>query len=72
MAILSFGVMCRYNDVSKLKWGNINFESDISSFEITFEIMKNTQFRQGNKVLVAAAKDDLSSKTLDQAQKYGP
>jgi integrase len=36
MAILSFGAMCRYNDVSRLKWKNIEFESDSSSFEITF------------------------------------
>jgi hypothetical protein len=27
MAILSFGAMCRYSDVSRLKWGNIKFES---------------------------------------------
>jgi hypothetical protein len=57
MAILSFGAMCRYSDVSRLKWENIRFESDLSSFEITFEIRKNSQFRQGNKVLVAATKD---------------
>jgi hypothetical protein len=38
MAISSFGAMCRYSDVSRLKWGNIKFESDLSSFEITFEI----------------------------------
>jgi len=38
MAILSFGAMCRYSDVSRLKWGNIKFESDLSSLEITFEI----------------------------------
>ncbi len=56
MAILSFGAMCRYNDVSRLKWGNIKFEKDLSSFEITFEIRKNSRFRQGNKVLVAATK----------------
>ena len=36
-AILSFGAMCRYNDVSRLKWKNIKFESDSRSFEITFE-----------------------------------
>ena len=46
MAILSFGAMCRYNDVSRLKWGNIKFEKDLSSLEITFEIRKNSQFRQ--------------------------
>jgi hypothetical protein len=57
MAILSFGAMCRYSDVNRLKWGNIIFESDLSSFEITFEIRTNSQFRQGNKVLVATTKD---------------
>ncbi len=57
MAILSFGAMCRYSDVSRHKWGNIKFENDLSSFEITFEIRKNSQFRQGNKVLVAAIKN---------------
>ena len=57
MAILSFGAMCRYSDVSQLKWENIHFESDLSSFTITFERRKNSQFRQGNKVTVAATKD---------------
>jgi hypothetical protein len=59
MAIVSFGAMCRYIDVNRLKWENIKFESDLSSFKITFEIRKNSQFRQGNKVLVAATKDDI-------------
>ncbi len=45
MGILSFGVMCRYSDVSRLKWKNIKFESDSSSFEITFDIRMNAQFR---------------------------
>ena len=57
MAILSFGAMCRYSDVSRLKWRNIKFESDSSCFEITFEIRKNAQFRQGNKVIVVATND---------------
>ncbi len=26
-AILTFGAMCRYNDVSRLKWGNIKFQN---------------------------------------------
>ena len=56
MAILYFGAMCRYSDViSQLKWENIHLESDLSSFTITFEGRKNSQFRQGNKVTVAAA-----------------
>ena len=57
MAILSFGAMCRYSDVSRLKWRNKKFESDSSCFEITFEIRKNAQFRQGNKVIVSATND---------------
>jgi hypothetical protein len=57
MAILSFGAMCRYSDVSRLKWKNRKFESDSSSFEITFEIGKNAQFRQGNKVIVSVTND---------------
>ncbi len=60
MAILSFGAMCGYSDVSRLKWGNIRFEKDLESFEITFEIRKRSQFRQGNKVLVEATKDVIS------------
>ena len=46
--------MCRYIDVSRIKWKNIKFESDSSSFEITFEIRKNVQFRQRNKGIVSA------------------
>ena len=57
MDILSFGTMCRYSDVNRLKWENIRFEPDLSSFEITFAIRKKFQFRQGNKVLVEATKD---------------
>jgi hypothetical protein len=57
MAILSFGATCRYSDVSRLKWKNIKFESDSSSFEITFEIRKNAQFRQGNKDIVSTTND---------------
>jgi hypothetical protein len=59
MAILSFGAMCRYSDVSRLKWRNIKFEADSSCFEITFEIRKNAQFRQGNKVIVSASNDEV-------------
>ncbi len=59
MSILSFGAMCRYGDVSQLKWGNIKLEAYLSSFKITFEIRKNSQFRQGNKVLVTTTKDDI-------------
>ena len=64
MAILSFGAMCRYIDVSRLKWKNIRFELDLSSFEITFEIWKISQFRQGNKIWVATTKDLICSLKL--------
>ena len=58
MAMLSFGAMCRrFSDVSRLKWRNIQFESDSSCFEITFEIRKNQPCRQGNKVIAAATND---------------
>jgi hypothetical protein len=57
MAILFFGAMCRYIDVSQLKWGNVHFESDLSSFVITFERRKNSQFRQGKKDTVATTND---------------
>ncbi len=42
MAIVSFGAMCRYSDVNLLRWGSIHFESDLSSFVITFEGRKNS------------------------------
>jgi hypothetical protein len=35
-------------------WRNIRFEADGSAFEITFDKRKNSQYRQGNKVLVTA------------------
>jgi hypothetical protein len=57
MAIIFFGFLCRYSDVSRLNWGNVKFESDLSSFEFTFERRENSQFRQDNKVTVAATKD---------------
>jgi hypothetical protein len=49
MAILSFGAMCRYIDVSRLKWKSINFESGSTSFEITFEIYEITLTRNLDK-----------------------
>jgi hypothetical protein len=59
MAILSFRAICRYSDASRLKWGNIKFETDLSSFEITYEIRKKSHLRQRNKILVAATKDSI-------------
>jgi hypothetical protein len=43
IAILSFGAMCRYNDVSRLNWDNIEIASDLRSLVITFEIRKKSQ-----------------------------
>ena len=54
MSVVMFGAMCRYNDASRLRWRNVRFEADGSAFELTFEKRKNAQFRQGNKVMVAA------------------
>jgi integrase len=54
MAVVMFGGMCRYDDASGLQWRNVRFVEDGSGFEITFDKRKNAQFRQGNKVLVAA------------------
>ena len=59
MAIHSYGALCRYSDVSRLKWSNTLFQSDSSSFEITFEIRKNEQFQQGNKVIVSATNEEV-------------
>jgi hypothetical protein len=52
--IVMFDGMCRYDDASGFQWRNIRFVEDGSGFEITFDKRKNAQFRQGNKVLVAA------------------
>lgn len=54
MSVVMFGAMCRYNDASRLRWRNVRFEAEGSAFELTFEKRKNAQFRQGNKVMVAA------------------
>ncbi len=53
MAVIMFGGMHRYDNASGLMWRNIRFEADGSAFEITFDTRKNSQFRQGNKVLVS-------------------
>ncbi len=55
MAVVMLGGMCRYDDASGLLWQNIRFDADGSAFETTFDKRKNAQFRQGNKVLVAAS-----------------
>ncbi len=54
-AVVMFGGMCRYDDASGLLWRSFRFEADGSAFELAFDKRNNCQFRQGNKVLVAAA-----------------
>jgi len=54
MFVNMFDAMCRCDDASDLMWRNIRFEADGSAFEISFNKRKNSQFRQGNKVLAAA------------------
>ncbi len=41
MAVVMFGGMCRYNDASRLRWRNIKFEYDGTSFHLSFERRKN-------------------------------
>ncbi len=55
MVVVMFGGMCRYDDAPRLLWRNVRFLEDGSGFEIIFEIRKNAQFRQGNKVMVASS-----------------
>ncbi len=64
MAVLSFRAMCRYSDVSLLKWGNVHFESDLSFFVNTFERRKNPQFCQCINITVAAPNDIICSLKL--------
>jgi integrase len=52
IVVVMFGGMCRYDDASCLMWRNIRLEADGRAFEITFDKRKNSQYRQGNKVLV--------------------
>ena len=58
MFVIMVGAMRRYDDASGKMWRNIRFEADGSAFTITFDKRKNSQFRQGNKVLVAAFPSD--------------
>jgi hypothetical protein len=55
MAVLMYGAMCRYNDVSRLWWRDLRWDVDGSCIHITFSRRKNCQYRQGNVVSVAAA-----------------
>jgi hypothetical protein len=40
MTILSFGAMCRYSDVCRLKWCDVKFDDDLNFFELTFDCRK--------------------------------
>ena len=51
--------LCRYDDVIHLRWRNIKFDAGYQCFHIDFEKRKNDQYRQGNRVTVAAAPDGL-------------
>jgi hypothetical protein len=53
MAVLMFGNICRYNDASGLQWQNVRFLEDRSGYTFNFDKCKNTQYRQGNKVIFA-------------------
>jgi len=50
MAFFSFGAMCPYKDVTRLKWSNVRFEPDLSFFEITFERQKNLNSVKGTRL----------------------
>ncbi len=52
MAVVIFGGMCRYDDVSRLRWRNVQFEPGGISFHLSFEKRKNVQFKQWNRVIV--------------------
>ncbi len=55
MAVVMFGGMCRYDDASRLRWRNVEFEPNRISFHISFDKRKSAQFKQGNRVIVVAA-----------------
>ena len=54
-----FGAMCRYDDVNHLRWRNVKFDAGYQCFRIEFEKRKSDQYRQGDRILVAAAPDGL-------------
>ena len=59
MAMIMFGAMCRYDDVSHLRVRNIRSNAGYQCFHIEFEKRKNDRYRKGNRVTVAAAPDGL-------------
>ena len=44
-----------YDDAIRLRWRNVQFEPDGNNFHLSFEKRKNSQFRQGSRVTMAAA-----------------
>ncbi len=52
MVVVMFGDICRYDDTSRLRWHNVEFEPNRSSFHLSFEKRKNDQFRKRNRVTV--------------------
>ena len=51
MTICSFGAMCRYIDVTCLKWSNVRFGPDPRFLKLLLKKRKNTHFRQGTRLL---------------------
>jgi hypothetical protein len=41
MAVVMFGGMCMYNDVSRFRWRSVTIEPDGRSFHLSFEKRKN-------------------------------
>ncbi len=54
MAVLMFGGICRYSDVSCLLWRNLRFDDD-GNLEVIFDhgCRNNSQFKQGATVTVS-------------------
>ncbi len=59
MVVVMSGGMCRYDDASRLRWRNVQFELDGSNFHLSFEKRKNAQFWQGHRVNVVAVTSGL-------------
>ena len=55
MSVSMFGEMCRYSDVSCLRWRNLRFDDD-GNLDVIFDhgCRINSQFRQGGTVTVSA------------------
>jgi len=56
MAVVMFGGMSRYNDLSRLRWRNLKFHKFGGFVDlIQIERQKNSRFRRGNTVTVSVA-----------------